>query len=499
MALASQLDKLRHLLRRTGFGIVQHDLVRFAGMSIEAVVDTLLTDAAAPPAESALDVWKLINQKNGRLAPQAVAGWWAFQMLTGDTPLREKLALFWHDHFACSAEKVKAGQLMYQHCSLLRENALSDFGTLLEAVAKDPTMLRFLDAQDNVADGPNENFARELLELYTLGIGNYTEQDVQEAARAFTGWSLQRPVEAEQSGADRPLPRFRFRPRLHDDGVKTVLGHTGVLSGEDVLRIALEHPKTAENIATKLWEWFAYQQPEPEIVAALATEFRSSGYSTAAVLRTMFNHPSFYSERAERSLYKQPADFVIGTLRSIGFGDLLATRLDLELQHLASGRSDKKLGKQRLFRPLRFMLDAMSNQGQRLLFPPTVAGWDGGSAWINSATMIERMKFAEVFAPLSDRDDGMPRQPKARGTNGAKGARGSKGRVPGRLLLGDRQFGSAVELVEHAVTMLDVPLDAGKRSLIAQAVDSKTGTGSPQAQVHETLRLIFASPEYQFI
>src|SRR5688500_10602498 len=172
-------------------------------------------------------------------------------MLSTSTPLAEKMTLFWHDHFACSAEKVKAGRLMYQHNELLRSHALSDFGTVLREVSRDPTMLLFLDGMDNVAGSPNENFARELLELYTLGIGNYTETDVQEAARAFTGWSILRPDALSLAVDPHLLPDFQLRKGKHDSGIKTVLGHSGNLNGDDVLDITLKHPVTARNISKK--------------------------------------------------------------------------------------------------------------------------------------------------------------------------------------------------------------------------------------------------------
>jgi uncharacterized protein (DUF1800 family) len=497
MAFASERDKVAHLLRRTGFGLDALQLEHCTPLGVLGTVDLLLAEAQQPE-DPGLDVWLLRRPGTDRLPPPAVAGWWAYRMLTTASPLREKLTLFWHDHFGCSGEKVKAGALLYQHLELLRTHALGRFDVLLKEVARDPTMLVFLDGQDNMAGQPNENFARELLELYTLGIGHYTEQDVQEAARAFTGWRVERPAELEYLVDPHPLASSTFRPRRHDGGTKTVLGRTGALTGDDVLAIALNHPATARHIATKLWTWFAYENPEPDIVDALARGFVQSGWDIAALLRQILTHPRFYSEQAQLALYKQPADFVIGTLRSIGFGPAMRQRLDTELAELsAMGEPDMQATKKKLFRPLRFITESMAAQGQRLLFPPSVAGWDGGSAWVNSATLLERIKFAEIFAPPLDAEA------KARRVKGQNRGGNRRGRVPVQLVLGPGQFANVRAAVEHISQRLDAPLPAEKLALVADAVGGKVqGVGTRaerQTVVHETARLLFAAPEYQFM
>jgi uncharacterized protein (DUF1800 family) len=499
MPLATERDRIAHLLRRTGFGLNQAELESYAPLGLSAAVDKILSDASTPK-DPALDVWLLTDPTNGRLAPPAVAGWWAWRMLSSATPLAEKMTLFWHDHFACSAEKVKAGRLMYQHTQLLRKYALADFGTLLREVARDPTMLLFLDGMDNVAGSPNENFARELMELYTMGIGNYSEKDVQEAARAFTGWSIERPGGLALVLDPQFLPTTQKVSNKHDDGVKTVLGRTANLDGDDVLDIVLQHPATARNVSRKLWEWFAYYSPSEQLVDELAAGFAASNFHTGSLLRTILTHPQFYAGSTDRALYKSPADFVIGTLRSIGFASAMQQRLDVELDELASMESeDAKLeGKKRLFRPLRFITESMAAMGQRLLYPPNVAGWDGGSAWVNSATMVERIKFAEIFSPV-DRSS----EPKAKRVKGQNRDGQRRGRVSAGLILGGKSFTNVAEAVQHIAQVFDAPLPTEKVRVIAEAVASKVGAvGTPaerQTLVYETARLIFATPEYQFM
>jgi uncharacterized protein (DUF1800 family) len=268
------------------------------------------------------------------------------------------MTLFWHNHFVSGMQKVQSPQLMYRQNVLLREHALGNFGTLLRAVSRDPAMLRYLDSAFNRKGRPNENFARELMELFTLGEGHYSEQDVKEVARAFTGWSLD-----PETGA------FLFRPALHDDGPKTVFGREGNFGGDDVLDLLLARPETATLIARKLWREFVSPQPAPAEVARIAGALRNSGYDIRAALRVLFNSDAFYAPANRGVLIKSPVDLVEGTLRQFGFEvpDVL---------------------------PFVF---AMGQFGQVLFAPPNVKGWPGGELWINATTLLRRKQFLDTL------------------------------------------------------------------------------------------------------
>ncbi len=539
MALNTEERKVAHLLRRAGFGYSQAELEQYSSLGLEATLDALLNYEQVDEGFD-LDPWALRperkkdGQKQPNLPPQLVASWWSARILLTRRPLQEKMTLFWHDHFGCSAEKVKGGALNLQHNELLRSMAVGGFEDLLQAVAKDPTMLRFLDTGDNVKGQPNENFARELMELYTLGIGHYSEQDIQEAARAFTGWSVQRPDPEDYLFSDKSLPGFRLRQRLHDEGVKTILGHSGKFGGEDVIHLLCQQEQCHRYISAKLWNWFGYSDPEPELIERLAGGFRTSGLSIRGLLRDIFSAPEFYSERAEYALYKSPADFVAGTLRAANIHALLARAaagrqnlegIELPAAPAASDAEGYLIGRgvpRQVLGLMRVVMQAMKNQGMALLFPPSVAGWDGGSAWVNSASMVERIKLADIFSEkgLETRNRNAAGKGKAGKADGAAndadddkavgGRRALAGqaqrvrRIPAEAVLGSRAFASTQEAATQVLSAFDSRLPAEKRALIIDSVVQSVGSraATPEARqqvVYQTARLLFASPEYQLM
>ena len=284
--------------------------------------------------------------------------WWLRQMLVTPDPLRERMTLFWHNHFVSGMQKVLSPQLMYRQNVLLREHALGNFRELLHTVARDPAMVRYLDSAFNRKGQPNENFARELMELFTLGEGNYSEQDVKEVARAFTGWSIN-PNTGE----------FVFRPAQHDDGPKTVLGRQGNFGGDEVLDILLDRPETAALIAGKLWREFVSPKPAPAEVARIASALRDSGYDIRAALRVLFTSDAFYAPAHRGVLVKSPVDLVVGTLRQFEF-------------EVPDG--------------LPFVF-AMGQFGQVLFAPPNVKGWPGGELWTNATTLLRRKQLLDTL------------------------------------------------------------------------------------------------------
>ena len=290
-------------------------------------------------------------------------GWWVNEMLATTSPLTEHMTLFWHNHFASSQQKVKLAELMYRQNVTLRANALGHFGDLLHAIARDPAMVIYLDSARNRKGTPNENFAREVMELFTLGEGHYSEQDIKEAARAFTGWSLNR-----DSG------EFVFRPFIHDYGTKTVLGRSGNLNGDDVLDILLAQPATAEFITRKLWREFISPDPDETQVRRIASHFRDSRYDIKVALYELLTSDAFYSRENRGVLIKSPIDLVVGTLKQF----------------------DLKPGQ-----PIPFAVAAAA-MGQNLFAPPNVKGWPGGETWINSSTLLARKQFLDRLFRADD-------------------------------------------------------------------------------------------------
>ena len=348
-------DRVRmgHLLRRAGFGESQSEMERFLAMGMPAAIDYLIEyqDVDDSELEQRLEGLALDVERSNNLQR-----WWLLRMIYSKRPLQEKMVLFWHGILTSSIAKAGQGPAMFDQNQLFRGLALGSFDVLLKAISRDPAMLIWLDSQSNVKSAPNENYARELMELFTLGVGNYSETDVRESARAFTGWGLRRR-------------EFEFRSFQHDFGSKTFLGRTGDFDGDDITDIILEQPAAAEFITRKLFAFFAYDDPEPETVAALTATFKDSRYSIKAVMRQIFNSAEFFSERAYRAKVKSPAELVAGIIRTLG----------IEMDG-------------------RVLPGAVSSMGQTLFAPFDVSGWPGGAAWITTTTLLQRLNFANSVA-----------------------------------------------------------------------------------------------------
>ena len=388
----------RHLLIRTGFAPTQAEVEQIVGRDAAQVVDALLAQARAAqpvnpppafvtaPAPPSLASLKTREEQQAARQQQfregfALKSWWLREMIETPSPLAERMVLFWHNHFATSQLKVVRAQAMWQQQRVLRENALGSFRTLLKTVARDPAMLVYLDGANSRRQAPNENFAREVMELFVLGeasragegLGGYTEQDVREAARAFTGWSI-----------DRDDFGFRFRPQFHDGGSKTVFGQTANFNGDQMLDLMLDQPASARFVVGKLWrEWVspqarsASEQSDMDLAVA---RFRDSGFDIAVALRELLLSDSFWAEGNRASLVKSPVDLVVGTVRQFGF-----SHADLA--------------------PL---VTRSAQLGQNLLVPPNVKGWPGYTDWINATSLLERKRFTEqLFRAGDGRTDAM--------------------------------------------------------------------------------------------
>ena len=374
-------EDARHLLNRTGFGATDAEIRHFVGMTREEAAGALLADTRTvaltpPPAwtrdpgplryprgESASETEKKQFRQEQIRDGLELRGWWIEEMVRTPSPLTERMTLFWHNHFVSGQQKVKLTQLMYRQNVTLRTHALGRFGDLLHAIARDPAMVIYLDNAQNRKGTPNENFAREAMELFTLGEGHYSEQDIKEAARSFTGWSL-----------DRDTGQFVFRRLIHDYGQKTVLGKSGNLDGDDVVDILLARSETAEFITRKLWREFVSPDPDEAEVKQIAARFRDSRYDIKVALHALLTSEGFYAPQNRGVLVKSPVDLVVGTLRQFG---------------LRPGE------------PVPFAV-ATAAMGQNLFSPPNVKGWPGGEAWINTSTLLARKAFLDRLFRADD-------------------------------------------------------------------------------------------------
>ena len=359
----------RHLVARTALGAEWGGLKALEGKTrAEAVKILLKPGATHTPPLPRLTPWATVSrmsQQNGVGKQRArkmmmkegdrLKRWWMLHLLTTKAPVNEHMTLFWHNHFTSSLEKVEQPRLIYQQNQLLRQNAMGNFRKLLHEIARDPAMLIYLDGSMNEKGSPNENFARELLELFTMGRGYYSEADIQAAAVAFTGW-----------GVDRNRGTFAYNSGKHDNKKVTFLGKTGSFTGDQIIDIILEKPQTSENITKKFWkEFVSDMHPDPSLIKQWATTFRQSNYDIKTLFSEVLNSDAFWSAKYRGTLTKSPVDLLVGTLRTLPYPKLP----DTQLVHISQ------------------LL------GQDLFDPPTVKGWDGGTAWIDTQTMLVRTSF----------------------------------------------------------------------------------------------------------
>jgi uncharacterized protein (DUF1800 family) len=381
------LQKAAHLLNRAGFGGTPDEIKAFCELGFDRAVQSVLEgsdDSTQFPKPAWAQPKNLMDfrQQMMTLAPDQkkqmqqqlqrqyrqedvdLINWWLGRMRLSPNPFREKMTLFWHGHFATSVEKVRDTYLMWQQNEMLRQHAFGNFGLMVKAISRDPAMLIWLDTRESKIDHPNENFAREVMELFTLGIGNYTENDVQQAAKAFTGYRINPQDET-----------FRYAPLQHDESQKQFLGRTGPFSGDDILDIILAQPACAAFIARKLWTFYAYEDPEPDLVRALAANFRGTSYEIRPLMNTIFRSQEFYSSDCVRNQIKSPVQWVVQTSK------LLETQLNQPL----------------------ITVNALRQLGQVPFAPPNVKGWDGGRSWITTSTLLYRYNmanFAVGIGPL---------------------------------------------------------------------------------------------------
>ena len=363
--------QIQHLFSRASFGISVEEAQTLSSSTTEEWVDVLLNPQMPAPPDVWVDEPFDINEYRNWTQEQRQAflmlnrdrmnelrGWWLQLMMASPVNLQEKMTLFWHGIFTSDLNSSILAQLAYKQNNSWREHSMGNLRTFLKSMYKDPTMLFYLNGVDNVAAEPNENFARELLELFTMGVGNYTETDIKEAARALTGWQV-----------DFYHLTSLLNPNLHDNGSKTFFGQTGNFDGDDIIDIILEQPQTAVYICRRLYEFFVSREVDNDFVTNLANTFRSNNYEIKPVLREIFTSTLFYSEEVRSSLIKSPVDLTMSNIRMLSPDsvDLFAV----------------------LF--FQAIID------QELMNPPNVAGWPGQRAWISPTTYVLRNTVSEIF------------------------------------------------------------------------------------------------------
>ncbi len=379
-----------HLAARAGFGPTPSQLTRLETMTPEEAVAYFLTypaettrnqapdwfyhDQASHRLPNGLDratfrklpeeerrMMRQKQQREDRKNLRSAQAWWLERMVNSDHPLEEKLTLFWHGHFATSSQKVRAAYPMLSQNLTFREQGIGSFAMLVEAVSKDPAMLLFLDNARSNRRKPNENYARELMELFTLGEGHYTEDDIRNAARALTGWSM-----------NATKWEFQLRPFLHDKGTKRFMGESGRFDGSDIISIILKRPRASEFLAERLWRFFASETVPRGVVSDLSKVLQQSDFDLKQALRALFLHEDFYHENVIRTQIKGPVQLVTHLCRTL------------------NSRTP----------PGQRMAQACNQLGQILFAPPSVKGWDGGAAWITASTLAMRYQIAERLVKM---------------------------------------------------------------------------------------------------
>ena len=480
-----------HLLNRAGFGGPPVAIQQLADMTMPEAVSSLIdyekiydptpNPEWAHPEPDRLaamrEVYKSGTPDERRQAQQAeqkmqyqrmleLRGWWLNRMAKGPRPFQEKMTLFWHGQFATSVEKVHEAYYMWRQNELFRRLATDNWLRLLVEMGKDPAMLIWLDQADSRKEHPNENFAREVMELFALGIGNYTEKDVTEGARALTGWSL-----------DRPNERFIYRPQLHDEGIKTYLGLTGNLDGDDVIAQIVAQPASDKYITARMWNFFAGQMPSPELNAAMAQVFRANGNNFKPFLRVMFSSEEFYSPDIVKNQVKSPVQWLVGTSRML--------------------QSDLP--------PPLICMGILRSLGQDVFAPPNVKGWDGGLSWITTNTLLARYNEAATLVtgtlqPLVGADF----SPKG---NGKKSPNAEKRmqkmadriRIGGvnvdKILTPDERQDKDQVVASIERRLLQSNLTSDQENALREFLDSRTLLTNDD--ILTVIRLVMATPSYQ--
>jgi uncharacterized protein (DUF1800 family) len=452
----TELELMAHLFRRAGFGATRDELEAALARGYEATVEELLYPERQPDVEYDL-VFRFYPDMKEAREIYSTQSFWLYRMINTRRPLEEKMALFWHCLFATAHNKSNHPQIVEIQINMLRQHCLGDFATILLELSKDPAMIHWLDNQENTNQVHNENYGRELLELFSMGIGNYTEDDVKDCARAFTGWGLRSLLNTGPFG--RNVWEFKFYPELHDYEEKTFLGETGNFDGEDIIKIIVRQPATAQFIAKRLYLFFVADEPDQAAIDELAEVFASSGGNIRTVVRALLLSDFFKSEAAYYAKVKSPAEHVAGLMRLVG--DYRFPKFDIF-------RTSAEFG----------------YMGQDLMNPPSVEGWHTGKEWIDTGILVERINF--TADQLGDVDK--------------PGVRRIVERLAERGALSPEQLvDGCLELVgplRVAPTTREALVEFAQRE---GTLDLATGDRAAEQRVGSLLALIAATREFQLV
>ena len=480
-------ERLAHVHRRLAFGATPAELDTAEKLGFDGAMRRLI-DFEGVPKEDVCHphefYWR--EKEDADVGTYQLRTWWYLQMLATPRPAQEKLAIFWHSHFAASDGKVEDGMMMHDYLQTIRRLGTGRFADLLRAVSKTPAMMRYLDMERAFKGRPNENFAREVMELFTMGIGNYTEADVKEVARALTGWGYlnlyyEIPGTADQKLKDamrdgRPLSTFVNMVTVRDDGPKTILGQTKDFDGDAVLDLLAAQPATARFLATKLWTYYAYENPEKLVVDKLASAFQKNHGDMQKTLHAMVRMEEFYGPKCVRQQPKNPVDFLVGIGRAQGVGTALAALRDKDAQ--ATTRIPQRIRDELWIFPYR-----AERQGLNLLWPPDVSGWKWGSHWVSSSVLAERYQFQGSMY-WSDKG------PQA-------------GSLQPLEFVKSRIITDSMGIADALCDLFDVPLPTETRKLIAAIFDQAGGVKALEDKnawtdrFYRSMKLICAAPEMQ--
>ena len=487
-AVAWSRDDAAHLLRRAGFSGTPEQINRLHALGLSGAVEYLLSgslpagvasaNAPFPPAQleplhlppAAEAKANVVQKRRGGLE---LRDQWVQRMVRTDRPLQEKMTLFWHGLFTSGIREVKSPEQMLAQNQLFHENALGNYRALTLAILHDPAMLKFLNNNENVKGKPNENLARELCELFTMGEGNgYTEKDVGEIARALTGATV-------RGSLKNPQGQYDFRPFMHDPGAKTIFGKTGNYKPDDVVDLIFQQPQPAEHLARRLWEFFAAPDPTDSQLAPVVAALRAHEYEVAPALRALFTSPDFYSEHAKFALIKSPTELLVSTVRM----------LDLPFEAPGLQRAASSL---------------VGTMGQTLFEPPNVRGWPGGDNWITAATLFSRYNTATALV----NDNLRPESPNGPLAQLLRKVRPAGDPPPGphaasaRSLFPNLPAQPTADLVVTAAVdrFLQRPLHPEKRKVLADVLGEqplRLGDRSTDDRIRQMLGLLLSTPEYQ--
>lgn len=473
----TDLDLIAHLLRRAGFGATRDELEEYSLLGYDGALDRLFNMGDSDSLPVDLIRRHQAEQSDNRIAP-ASGSFWMYRMATTKTPFEEKIALFWHRVFATGQTKLIQGKVMLSQIEMFRKYGLGSFRDLLIQLSSDPAMIVWLDNQDNHKDNINENYGREILELFAMGVGNYSEQDIKECSRAFTGWTIANiPYMSIRMRNNTLRPygyvawQYQYDPDDHDDGEKTFLGETGNFNGEDVIEIICKNPATPRFIARHLYHHFVadefpvpqwpFEEPkDPESIQLMVDAYFANDYSIGSMLRAMFESDVFKSEETRYARIKSPVELVVGTLR-------LAGGFDWPTQDIYKATA------------------ACDYMGQSLLAPVSVEGWMGGGDWISTGSMVQRINFASDTV-------GDPTKKGIKQIVDGVAERHPEGNVDPEELLDDLlEFSGAICL--QSDTIAGIITYAGQQG----GIDPRTEGGAEK--IASILRLIVSTREYQLV